>query len=420
MARYDRLASLPVPGRGTSYPGFGALTDLADREREAELARRTRLHYLALRPLLRWIRAGATINAASLAQQVEDVRAELATLSGRDPQRHALSELLTGLCEPRPDAVVGSALALADCAIVWGHLGAADEYACAAAELARSAGLVLLEAEALAARGRCAAAAGRPQEGVALAARAAALALEAGDRQRWARAIAEEAAYLRAAGDGKRADERLVSVEAAGAKAGDSVVISIGAEAAARMALAAGSAGEAAEHAWRGLSHATSLERRVRLVELLGDAFAALGHSDAADHAYRLAATSAAEAPERLRLTARRARSRAERGDGEGYRTLSRSVPGVVMTAAARLELARGALAIGDLETAKRHVIAAQQSARSQLQREAGRAAATLAAAIESGEGGVVAVRVHTGSFAAAAARIAERVLSVGTLDAQH
>ena len=53
MARYDRIAPIPIPAREAAFPGWLMLRDLAGRERDPELARRARLRFLALRPLLR-------------------------------------------------------------------------------------------------------------------------------------------------------------------------------------------------------------------------------------------------------------------------------------------------------------------------------------------------------------------------------
>ena len=52
MARYDRIAPIPIPAREAAFPGWLMLRDLAGRERDPELARRARLRFLALRPLV--------------------------------------------------------------------------------------------------------------------------------------------------------------------------------------------------------------------------------------------------------------------------------------------------------------------------------------------------------------------------------
>ena len=58
MARYDRIAPIAAPARAAAFPGWLVLRDLQGRERDAELARRARLRFLALRPLRRVLALG--------------------------------------------------------------------------------------------------------------------------------------------------------------------------------------------------------------------------------------------------------------------------------------------------------------------------------------------------------------------------
>jgi tetratricopeptide (TPR) repeat protein len=416
VARYDRLGTLPLPARETAFPGWNALRDLAGRERDADVARRLRLHFLTLRPLRRLVAQGDAIDRASLVAQVERVREELGTLSTRDPQRLAVGELLTALHDPSRVVMAANVLSFAERALEWGHVAAADEYARIALELGRREASPLLESAALRFAGRVAAAQGRTDDARGLLEDAARIAGDADDLAAWANARIAATLLLADAGNAAAALADLAQIEARGRETGQAVVVATALEAASRIALASGSTERAAELAWRGVEHAETVARRIRLVELLGDALATIGRHDAADHAFGLAAAAAADS-ERVRLTARRARGKAESGDAEGFRLLSGNLPVAALTPLARLELARGALAAGEIEAARRYVAGANNSARSGLQGDVTRAAAALADEIERSAGRAGGTPVLAGIVSPPVAEIAELVLAVASID---
>jgi hypothetical protein len=416
MARYDRLLPLPLPERGAAFAGWPALRDLDGRERDAELARRLRLHFLVLRPIARRARERDTADLASLAAQVERVREELGALAARDPQRMVIAQALAGILDPSVEASAHAVLQLGERALEWGHFSAAQEYGELTAELAGAA-LPGVQAAAFGLAARAATFAGRGEEAEALADRALASAGAEGTLGVWADAVVNAAAIARSRAARSAATERLEVLEAQATTAGDAPVIAKAAEGAARLALAAGSPAAAAEHALRALNCAEPLRRRVRLAELVGDALLALGRPDQADRAFELA-HAAAEGSERGRLLARRARARAEASDAEGFRDLVRRLPGTGLPAAARVELANGALAVGDVDAARRYASAAQHAARSALQRDTLNAAGVLLEQIERAAGHVVGVRVAAPSPSQSATDgIVEQLQALGALD---
>src|SRR5436190_1707288 len=84
MARYDRIAPLVPPARDSAFPGWWILRDIEGLDRDVELARRARLRFLALRPVLRFAEGGGTLPRDSYLAQIEGVREQLGYLPARD------------------------------------------------------------------------------------------------------------------------------------------------------------------------------------------------------------------------------------------------------------------------------------------------------------------------------------------------
>lgn len=138
MARYDRIARLDSPPRGDTFTGWLMVRDLEDRERDADLGRRARLRFLAVRLLYRILRSGSSLDRDSLRQQAEAIREELGQLPSRDPERERLGDLLKQAGALDLEDMVRSVLAMAGAAADDGHPFAAEEWYRTAHQLARA------------------------------------------------------------------------------------------------------------------------------------------------------------------------------------------------------------------------------------------------------------------------------------------
>src|SRR5262245_366484 len=137
-ARYDRLAPLSAPARERTFPGWSVLRDLDGAERDGDAARRARLRFLALRPVVRLAaRCMEGVPVDSFERQVDRVREELGQLPARDPERAALARLLNDLRTRQTDLVVQALLMVSEFAEANGQFACADEYARSALILAR-------------------------------------------------------------------------------------------------------------------------------------------------------------------------------------------------------------------------------------------------------------------------------------------
>lgn len=128
MARYDRIAPLNSPARDAAFPGWPVLRDLEGQDRDADVCRRARLRFLALRPVRRLIDVG-TVSAESYNKQLEAVREELGSLSARDVERARVTRFLRHVEDRDPKRLVTALLEFAEQANDAGHVHAAEEYA---------------------------------------------------------------------------------------------------------------------------------------------------------------------------------------------------------------------------------------------------------------------------------------------------
>ena len=95
MARYDRIAPITAPARDSVFPAWLVLRDLEGRERDADLARRARLRYLAIRPVRRLLDRGASaVGISSYMAEIEVAREDLGYLPARDAERTRLARFL--------------------------------------------------------------------------------------------------------------------------------------------------------------------------------------------------------------------------------------------------------------------------------------------------------------------------------------
>ena len=136
MARYDRIAPLAAPVRDRVFAGWPLLRDL-DGKRDADLGRRTKLRFMAYRPLRRLLDHGITgVPVASFERQLDTVQEELGILNPRDPERIRLAAFLQLLRRRSPESTVAAALLAGVLAEDRGYNHAAGEFYGAALEAA--------------------------------------------------------------------------------------------------------------------------------------------------------------------------------------------------------------------------------------------------------------------------------------------
>jgi tetratricopeptide (TPR) repeat protein len=363
MARYDRIAPLTAPDRERAFSAWPVLRDLEGKERDAELARRARLRFLALRPVRRLLRLGIDgVPAASYQRQIEGVREELGHLSARDPERARLAEFLHRI-EPRaPLALVAATLDTGEVAEAAGHFAAAEEYYRTALELAEQHGLVPERVIGVRLLGRLARKAGAWEVADARFREAQALALGLGDRRQWARCAEALGVVWRYAGQPERASQVLEEALAQGYAWQDGFVTAVASAALSLHMLALGRPDAAVEHGWTALRTLERGERNALLLNL-GLAFRHLGLYAAAEGCYQLAAREAAAPDCRIRAQGLYALVAAESGDAGAFRERRRRVledaPDPVteprLAAEVHLELGLGSLLAGLIPDARAH-----------------------------------------------------------------
>lgn len=130
MARYDRIAPLTAPSRDSAFPGWTVLRDLEGQDRDADVCRRARLRFLALRPVRRVLdREPKGVSAESYNRQIAAVANELSSLSLRDVERARLTRFLRQIEDREQDRLIAALLEYAEQAHSAGHDHAAEEYA---------------------------------------------------------------------------------------------------------------------------------------------------------------------------------------------------------------------------------------------------------------------------------------------------
>jgi ribosomal protein L12E/L44/L45/RPP1/RPP2 len=138
MARYDRIAPLSSPTRDHAFPAWPVLRDVEGQDRDADVCRRARLRFLALRPVRRLIDRGpAEVSGDSFSRQIETVREELSSLASRDVERVRITKFVRQVEDRDLRRVVAALVDYAEQAHAAGHVHAAEEYALTA-EMAQS------------------------------------------------------------------------------------------------------------------------------------------------------------------------------------------------------------------------------------------------------------------------------------------
>jgi len=363
MARYDRLAPLESPGRERSFPGWSVLRDLEGRERDADTARRARLRFLALRPVLRLTHT-AEINELSYATQVDGVREELGQLPVRDPERARLARFLDAVRGRDPELLVTALTSFAESAAAVGQLFAAEEYANASVAIAQRTANPSLRCRALRRRAAVSRLCGRPDQALLYSEQACAAAMHGDDHGEWVRAMAELAAAQRASGDPAAATETVGKALTRAREVGDERLIAIAQSRQAAHALELGDAVAAVESAWTALRAIDDPAERLMLLRVLGEAFGRLGLHKAAQRTYSIVAQRAPDPSARASAAAHQALHGALAGDVTAARSrreqLLKELNSQPLDAPARarvqLVLGQAGALIGDVDFAREHL----------------------------------------------------------------
>src|SRR5690606_35729979 len=129
MARYDRIAALPLPPRSQTIPGWCVMRELSGRERDTELANRMRLFFLALRPVRRLVDRGFEVSFDSHDRQIAAVRAVLDTMPASALEQVRLRAFLNAVSTRLPERVALATLDVATMAESRSYYEAATEFA---------------------------------------------------------------------------------------------------------------------------------------------------------------------------------------------------------------------------------------------------------------------------------------------------
>ena len=146
MARYDRIAPLSSPEREQAFPAWPVLRDIEGQDRDADVCRRARLRFLALRPVRRIAnREAGAVSAASYGREIERVREELGGLPARDVERIRVTRFLRQIEDRDPRRLVQALLEFAEQSFAAGHIHAANEFALTAEAIETGAAATALQ-----------------------------------------------------------------------------------------------------------------------------------------------------------------------------------------------------------------------------------------------------------------------------------
>ncbi len=319
MARYDRIAALPVPECAQAIPAWCVTRELAGRERDGELANQVLLYFLALRTVRRLIDHGFRVPADSHERQVAAVRTALDVLLSAAPEQARLRSFLNAVSGRMPERVALATLDIAAMAEARSHYEAAHEFARTALAAAQRANAGA-EARACTSLARLARKSGHWSDAEEWSARAIELATPQSFRAAWANAVTELATLYHIRGDQGEAAALLAGVRKRVAEWKDELLLADGAEALAATALAAGHTEVAVHEGWFALHRINDIERRRRLLFSVADGLRMLRLYDGADACYIALAHSATGSAERAAPLTRAAVSAAEAGDCAVFR----------------------------------------------------------------------------------------------------
>ncbi len=371
MARYDRIARLDPPARGRSFPGWLVLRDLEGWDREAEIGRRARLRFLAVRPVRRLLDSGFdAVPAASLTRQLDHVRREVdRTLGARDTERIRLVTFLRDVDSRSPRRVAAATSGMGEAAHAAGHRYAAEEFFLTALAVAETHGVHGQRLRSMLSLGRLhgdRAEWGRAHDQLEAA---AALADGIDDALGWGRAVALQAAYAQRSGKGTVARAHAARLSERAAE--DDRLQSAAAAALCAIELGQGRTEAAFEAGWQAvdLLPATD-EDRSRILLDLGAAFRSVGLRTAAESCYVIVMESTAD-PTSVEARIEFALAAAEVGDVDAFEARRSTLLGGVNAedaqglARVHLGLGRGAIMIDQIDDARDHVRQAMTLSRS-------------------------------------------------------
>lgn len=372
MARYDRIARIDTPAREDAYNGWLTLRDLDGREREPELGRRARLHFLALRPVRRLLTQGLdTSPAPSFDRQIDSVQQQVNALPADDSSRDLLTRYLQDVGGRSPSGVVRATIDVGAAAEAAGHFYAAEEFYRTAMELAESNGIDDQRVIALRSLGRVQRERHDWDAAISSLKRSAALADHLGDVTEWARSTEAIAAVHLRSGDPETARAILAEV-CDGPRVGDhSIARAVGQAGLCALELRAGRLDRALEAGWAAVRDLPADdEARNRVLLNMAAAFRRLGLLSAAASCYEIVVRWAAWPEHRIEARLEHALVAADSGDAETFLARRATVLDDLrhadrpLQAMAHLTLGRGELIIGRSDEARTHIHEAIATAR--------------------------------------------------------
>lgn len=363
MARYDRIAALPLPERSHAIPGWCVMRELSGRERDTELANRVRLYFLVLRPVRRLVERGFAVPPDSHDRQVAAMRAALDAMPTTTPGLARLRSFLSAVSTRAPERVALATLDVATMAEARSHYEAASEFALTALAAAAHANPGV-EARASTVLARLQRKTGHWSDAERWSTRAVDLAAPPSFRAAWAHAVTELATLYHVRSAQSEAVSLLGRVRKRVAEWKDELLLADGAEALAATALAAGHTEVAVHEGWFALHRINDTERRRRLLLSVADGLRTLRLFAGADACYTALAQTAVGPAERAAPLTRAAVSAAEAGDLASFRERhDRSMHEVLELqdghrAGFLLELGRACVLTGDGERGLAHASA--------------------------------------------------------------
>ncbi len=294
MARYDRIAPLPSPPREQAFPAWSVLRDLEGDDRDVEVARRTRLRFLALRPVRRLVVRGIDgVPADSFDRQVDGVHEELGQLPARDSERTRIARFLHQIRARTPLAVTTATLDLGEVVEAAGHFHGAEEFYRTALELATLHRLIPEQVVAYRLLGRIRRKRGEWDDAAEAYRNAAELAERLDDPEQWGRSMDGLGHVFRA--EGRWDDARVIyrQVLERGRGQDHPRLVSTAFHGLCVVELSAGDFERAVELGWSAFDHARDVDQRSAILGSLGSAFIGLGLYEAAECCYRIVAERA-------------------------------------------------------------------------------------------------------------------------------
>jgi hypothetical protein len=364
MARYDRIAPLAPPTRESAFPAWLVLRDIEGNDRDVEVARRARLRFLAIRPVMRLLDRGIDgVSRESYIAQLEGVREELGYLPPRDVERARLARFLHQVEDRDAARVIVGTLEMADACSVAGQTFGAEEYALTAIGLAAASDNQRLLGIAHTVVARIYRLRGDWADADANALKAAAIAQSVAELTDLVNARAELA--LSAAGQGNADALQILRATLAEMRAArDTQAEALTEARLCECSLVLGDPSGALEHGWPALRQLDDLRERALLLEHVAAAFARLGLHKAAERCYTMVAQRGVDPSLRTRARAAQAVEAASSGSAPLFRERRAALltdaaewtADPRIAALVHLELGRGCVMTNDTDFARDHL----------------------------------------------------------------